>query len=356
MRLFTCPKCEDPLHFEDYECAACETMVGFQTTTLTMERVGTEGRRLCSNAEHRACNWLVEEGSANEFCMACDLNNIIPDLEFPGNLELWRHVEVAKHRLLYSLLRLGLPIYGKEVDRETGLQFDFVRDGGVDDRENPVNTTGHTNGVITLNVAEADDAAREERRMAMGEPYRTLLGHFRHEIAHYYWQILLEDSPRHEAYRECFGDERANYGESLKRHYEKGAPKDWADEFISEYASAHPWEDWAETTAHYLHIMDTLETAQAFGLRVKPKGADAEMTTNVNFDPYEQKSFDKIMSAWYPLTFALNSLNRSMGFRDLYPFVLKEPVIRKLEFLHSSCINRARRSGVKPEEPAAEKK
>jgi len=54
--------------------------------------------------------------------------------------------------------------------------------------------TSHCNGLITLNIAEADDAERERRRVKFHEPYRTLLGHLRHEVAHYYWDRLIANS------------------------------------------------------------------------------------------------------------------------------------------------------------------
>ena len=194
--------------------------------------------------------------------------------------------------------------------------------------------TGHDNGLITINLAEADDSERERMRRQMGEPYRTLLGHFRHEIAHYYWDRLVRDAPGIEAFRQLFGDEREDYGAALQRHYANGPPPDWQERFVTTYASTHPWEDWAETWAHYFHMVDTLETASAFGMRVRPrvtKGAD--LSTAIDFDPHSA-ALDRIVDSWLPLTFAVNSINRSMGIADLYPFVLAPPVIVKLSFIH----------------------
>jgi hypothetical protein len=194
--------------------------------------------------------------------------------------------------------------------------------------------TGHDNGLITINLAEADDSERERMRHQMGEPYRTLLGHFRHEVAHYYWDRLVRDAPGIEAFRQLFGDEREDYGAALQRHYANGPPPDWQERFVSAYASTHPWEDWAETWAHYFHMVDTLETASAFGMRVRPrvtKGAD--LSAAIDFDPHSA-NMDRIIDSWLPLTFAVNSINRSMGIADLYPFVLAPPVIVKLSFIH----------------------
>ncbi|WPP50076.1 zinc-binding metallopeptidase family protein [Catalinimonas niigatensis] len=242
-------------------------------------------------------------------------------------------MEAAKHRLVYSLLRLGLPLLSKDQQAETGLAFDFLAD-----QEKTV-LTGHAQGLITLNIAEADDAERAKRRQAMGEPYRTLLGHFRHEVGHYYWDRLIANTNFLSAYRQLFGDEQQDYGEALKLHYQQGVPDDWAKQYISTYASAHSWEDWAETWAHYLHLIDTLETAHAFSLRVAPKVAqeDDSLSANIDRDPYTLKNFDEIIALWLPLTFAMNSINRSMGQPDLYPFVIPPPVIEKLRFVHQVC-------------------
>jgi hypothetical protein len=192
--------------------------------------------------------------------------------------------------------------------------------------------TGHANGLITINLAEADDSERERQRRQMGEPYRTLLGHFRHEIAHYYWDRLVANTPAIGEFRDIFGDEQQDYGEALQRHYAGGPPGNWPENFVSAYASMHPWEDFAETWAHYFHMVDTLETAAAFGLRVRPK-VSPDLATVIDFDPHSA-TMERIIDAWLPLAFASNSINRSMGLPDLYPFVLTPPVIVKLTYIH----------------------
>jgi hypothetical protein len=246
-------------------------------------------------------------------------------LTLPDNLAHWRLLEAAKHRLFYTLLKLRLPLSTRAED-PAGLASDFLADGAA-----PV-LTGHENGLITINLAEADDAERERRRHQMGEPYRTLLGHFRHEIAYYYWDRLVADSPSLDLFREVFGDERRDYGEALQEYYAKGAPADWPDHFVSAYASSHPWEDFAETWAHYFHMVDTLETAGAFGLVVKPKVSQS-VAAKVDYDPHTG-DMSRLIDAWLPLTFAVNSINRSMGLHDLYPFVLSPTAIAKLAFVH----------------------
>jgi hypothetical protein len=287
--------------------------------------------KFCVNAALDVCNWLITAREPDQFCIACRHNHTIPNLSDPENLRRWRLIEMAKHRLFYTLLKLRLPLNGKNKEGNS-LRFDFLDPdaaGGL-----PV-MTGHANGLITLNVAEADDAERERARGKMGELYRTLLGHFRHEIAHYYWDRLIGGTPKLESFREIFGDERADYPQALQSYHANGAPADWRKHFISAYASSHPWEDFAKTWAHYFHMVDTLETANAFGLAVRPRLSKG-MTARVDFDPLHAK-LDRIIEAWLPLTFAVNSINRSMGGPDLYPFVLGPEMIGKLSFVHD-CI------------------
>jgi hypothetical protein len=340
MKLFECQNCGQPLYFENTSCVSCGMRLGFlpdrQVITALQEVKGAwkplaapaEPQRFCSNAKYYVCNWLVPAEEAQNFCAACRHNRTIPDLNDAENLDHWRKIEFAKHRLFYTLLRLKLPHTTRSEDAN-GLAFDFLSPGEV-----PV-LTGHARGVITLNVAEADDPERERQRKSMREPYRTLLGHFRHEIAHYYWDHLFSKPPVVDKFRQLFGDERQDYKEALERYYADGPPPDWAAHFVTAYASAHPWEDFAETWAHYFHMVDTLETAAAFGVRVRPRIAKgSEFSTVVDFDPHAA-DMDRIIEAWLPLTFAVNSINRSMGQPDLYPFVLAPAVINKLEFVHT---------------------
>lgn len=291
--------------------------------------------RYCSNHQYGVCNWLISPKNESVFCIACDLNRTIPDLSIAEHLEQWKIIETAKHRLVYSLLRMKLPLVSKKKNEQNGLAFDFIAN------TNEVVTrkvlTGHHNGLITLNIAEADDIERETSRKLMKEVYRTVLGHFRHEIAHYYWNSLIAGTNKIESYRELFGDERTDYAEALKVHYEQGAPVNWNSRFISAYATTHPWEDWAETWAHYMHIVDTLETAYSFGLTVDPKGirTSAPLRAEIKTDPYRVGEFETIIQLWLPLTFAMNSLNRSMGLNDLYPFVIPPAVMKKMKFIHT---------------------
>jgi hypothetical protein len=274
------------------------------------------GYQKCANyANEGVCNWLVAEAKEGELCQACELNQVIPDLSQPENRQRWLEVEKAKRRLIYGLNRLGLPVLSKRRDAERGLSFDIKQSSG----EQRV-LTGHSDGLITLNVDEADAAEREKMRVAMKERYRTLLGHFRHEIGHYFWDRLVREGGQLEQFRQIFGDERANYAEALRQHYGRAPQEAYADSFISHYAAAHPWEDFAETFAHYQHMTDTLETATQFGF-ASSGGAEPD--------------FEPLMREWYRLTIALNSLNRSMGLLDAYPFAISETVAGKLAFVHA---------------------
>lgn len=368
MKLFECQNCGQPIYFENTVCERCGLRLGFLPETMTLSALtpeaGPEGGdrwralaapdkplRFCANAGHEACNWLLaadESGDeAGDYCAACRHNRTVPDLSVPDNLLRWRKIEMAKHHLFYTLLKLRLPVRDRTADPENGLAFDFLADPPDGSVPAQAVLTGHANGLITLNIAEADDAERERRRTEMGEPYRTLLGHFRHEIGHYCWDRLVRDDPAAlDGFREVFGDERADYAAALQRHYAEGAPADWQERFVSSYATAHPWEDFAETWAHYLHIVDTLETARSFGIRVRPRIREgAELKAEVDFDPYRADDMDDIIDVWLPMTYAMNSLNRSMGQPDLYPFILAPAVIGKLTWVHELVRGRTWRRG-----------
>jgi hypothetical protein len=263
------------------------------------------------------------------------LNRVIPNLGKPGTRESWAQLEAAKRRLIYSLQCAELPLTGKVEDSQRGLAFDFLADLDPGTPQAVSVPTGHLNGVITINVAEADDAVREARRHQLHEPYRTLLGHFRHEIGHYYWDRLIRGTDLVDKFRRLFGDERQDYGQALHRHHQQGTQVDWAQSFVTAYASAHPWEDWAETWAHYLHITDTLETALGCGLSLDPRRSNEPEWKPETADlDRRHLSFDQMVERWFPLTYVLNNLNRCMGLQDAYPFVLPTPVLDKLRFVH----------------------
>jgi hypothetical protein len=253
------------------------------------------------------CNWLAPAGGA---CLSCRMSNIIPALSKPANHSRWRRLEQAKRRLLYDLLRLRLPVDGST------LRFAFKEDRRTnpDVGEDHV-SIGHLDGVITINAAEADDVYREQMRHQMNEPYRTLLGHFRHESGHYYFSVVVGAEDRAQA-RALFGDETVGYDDALQRYYEEGPRPGWEERYISSYASAHPAEDWAECWAHYLHIRAVLETADASGLKT---GGSAESW----------------QADFIDLVLAVNEVLRSMGLADAYPFVITQHIASKIEFVHT---------------------
>jgi hypothetical protein len=345
MKLFKCQSCQQILYFENTVCVKSGHRLGYipETATLaaleptgdTWRALGTSGGsfRFCANAEHAACNWLIDASSSESLCVSCRHNRTIPDLNIVSNLEAWQKIEIAKHRLFYSLLRFRLPMPSQIEDPVEGLAFDFLAE--LPHANGPKVMTGHDNCLVTIALAEADDAYREQSRVAMHEPYRTLLGHFRHETGHYFWDRLVRDRGRLDACRAMFGDDRQDYGQALQAYYNIGAPADWQSRFVSMYATSHPWEDFAETWAHYLHIVDTLEIARAFGLSTHPALTRGdELDASVEFDPYRAAGMSPLIDAWLPLSLALNSLNRAMGLSDLYPFVLSPPAIDKLGFVH----------------------
>ncbi|WP_277593157.1 zinc-binding metallopeptidase family protein [Pseudomonas chlororaphis] len=342
-------RCGQSLFFRNSQCLACSAALGYQPeqSRLSSLQPGPEVDtwlldvdpqaglfRRCANLDTpAACNWLLPAYGAGTLCMACRLNRTIPDLGVAENPERWRKVEIAKRRLVAQLVSLGLPLIAKTEDEEAGLAFDFL---GVD-RQGKAPMTGHANGLITLDIKEADDAYREQVRVQMHEPYRTLLGHFRHEVGHYYWDRLIADSHWLEPCRALFGDERASYAEALDRHYQQGAPNDWSQAYVSAYATMHPWEDWAETWAHYLHMMDAVDTALGFGMSAREMDFDYQpFPLDTLYDPQHPggPAFLSFVNAWIELAGMLNELSRSMGQPDFYPFILPPAVIAKLHFIH----------------------
>jgi hypothetical protein len=356
-RAYKCHHCGKPIFLRNSVCINCGTAAGYDPSRRTMvsltpleepgvfELVDEPGSRVmtCANLSSAAgCSWLIPANAqggfdyANQypgFCLSCSLNRTVPDLAGERNQELWRRMEIAKRRLVSQLLALGLPVETRLERPDDGLAFDFLEsvDGGARVM------TGHDNGLITLNIEEADDARRESLRAALHEPYRTLLGHFRHEIGHYYWDRLVRGSAAIGHYRALFGDERQDYAQALQRHYNEGPAPDWMLRHVSSYATAHPWEDWAESWAHYLHMCDTVDTALSFAINAD--GVDMQAV------PFEKKDlwqperanadqFLSFLNTWVRLTNVLNELSRAMGQPDYYPFILPHAAVGKLQFIH----------------------
>jgi hypothetical protein len=284
MKRLAC-RCGQTVYFENHSCARCGRRLAFDPVSLTMASEAEPGAGLpfCSNRSGASrCNWLGDPAVADGACVACRSSEVIPALSKPENRDRWR----------------------KE-DQRTN----------ADVHEEHV-SIGHSQGVITINAAEADDVYREQMRQLMNEPYRTLLGHFRHEAGHYYFDLMLDDELRTEA-RRLFGDESVGYDEALRRHYRDGPRPGWEDEFITAYASVHPAEDWAETFAHWLHIRSALETAGANGLAGTP-----------DFDDWQNEFID--------LAVRMNDVMRSLGLGDAYPFVITATVAEKIGFVRGA--------------------
>jgi len=363
-RAYRC-QCGRPVFLRNSECLACHTPLGYvidrlgvmplapaegggalpDTFTVFGDPHGKTYHRCANLMTPAACSWMVAvpregetipadtQGLAPGYCLACSVTRTIPDLSVESNGELWRKLETAKRRLISQLLALGLPVVSRHADPVHGLAFDFLSNvpGG------PHVMTGHEHGVITLNAEEAEDAVRERIRAEMREPYRTLLGHFRHEIGHYYWDLLVLPTPWIDDFRALFGDDRADYAAALQTHYEQGPPPDWADRFVSSYASTHPWEDWAETWAHYLHMADTADTAMSFGVDATNVELTSDLFTADDLwqpDHPDAAKFLDFINGWVLLTNVLNELSRSMGQPDYYPFVLPRAAVGKLQFIH----------------------
>jgi len=339
--------CGQPVYFRNSSCLNCNQPLGYDPERDLVLRLQPEkdGRWRteetlsashghlyvrCANLESpAACNWLVPAGPKNSpYCLACRLNRTIPNLSIPGNAERWRRIETAKRRLIASLLRLGLPVHPKiEGDPSVGLAFDFLEP----DLNSASVITGHSSGIITLNIEEAEPSLSEQTRTRMRERYRTLLGHLRHETGHYYWEVLVREGGRIEE----FGDESVDYGNALRHYYESGARAGWERNFISAYATSHPWEDWAECWAHFLHMVDTLETATRFGLTVIAPGSEVLQGSIVTpCEATTPEQFHQIASYWIRLTIAVNEISAAMGNEFFYPFTISPAVLQKLEFVH----------------------
>ena len=315
MRDFKCPHCRQLVAFELTECNRCKQPLMFDPESMAM--VGVESGQACANRNIIACNWCAV--APTSYCLSCSLTRVIPATQNPHNVSLWTRVEEAKRRLIYDLRRLRLPIAFAGGFR---LSFEILSD-----EHGPV-MTGHESGLITLNLAEADDVKREIRRVSFREPYRTLLGHFRHEIGHFYWNALIHEAGFRAPFRLVFGDETENYQAALAAYY---ARQNWSDDpasHISMYATSHPWEDWAETFAHFLHIVSTLDSMAGL-----PLSLDARAQHTLN-DPYLESDFGALLELWTQLALTINRLNRSLGLPAAYPFDISPAVEGKLHLVH----------------------
>jgi len=348
MHPYPCPNCGHPTHFEVRVCPTCTFTLGYDPASdqlLFLGDAATTWRdaggaahavAVCeNNNEYQVCNWLVCSNDPIRRCRACRHNRTIPDLSRPGVPGRWAKIEAAKRRLFHTLLHLNLPIETQaEVAngaRGPGLAFDFLYDPVGEETGTVQVTTGHEAGLVTLNLIEADDVQRERMRTGLGEPYRTILGHFRHEVGHFYWSRLIEGTAEVAEFRRLFGDERISYEDAKAQHYGDGG-SGWTTDYVSAYATMHPWEDFAETFAHLMHIIDALATIGGFGMRMTSWSGHEELPS-VDFDPYRADT-SQLIAEWRPFAFAENAINRSMGQPDLYPFNLSDTIIAKLDYVN----------------------
>lgn len=337
MRRYSCPVCSNEVHFDNQVCVNCGSALGYDPQTdqmLATHRAdqvwssGTERFRACGNRPLIGCNWLVPDLGAQSYCLSCQHTHLIPDLSARENIERWTRLERAKRAVFYSLFKFHLPVTDNSHPWDNPLVFEFKADVITQNGWKEPIVTGHANGLITINIAEADDVVRERQRKQMGEPYRTLAGHFRHEIGHYYWDRLVANTSHLGDFRDTFGNECVNYANAVQWHYQSGAPAGWEQSFVSAYASSHPWEDFAETWAHYFHIVDGLETAASYQLLLGESGQ------RVHESAYDERNLKKLIDEWVPLTIAMNAMNRSIGNSDFYPFVMSDRIFTKLQFVH----------------------
>jgi hypothetical protein len=328
MKRFQC-SCGGPIFFDNHQCLQCGARVGFDPESMSMVPVEERAdQTYCENYDHSVCNWLRPIESANALCQACRFNRTIPNLNLPHNAERWAALERAKKRLFFSFYRLELPVTDGWHAGRQGLLFDFLDDARTQPETYPDTfiTSGFAEGVITINVLEADDIARTTAQVELRERYRTLLGHFRHESGHYFWSLLSGDEKASSMFGDLFGDANAEYRESLNYYYEIGPPIDWEQRYISAYASSHPLEDWAETWSHYLLMHDALETAHSHGL--------------IPTSP-SSSTFVERISQWQAVSVGLNEMNQSVGREDAYPFVISTQVRNKLAYV-DAMISRLR--------------
>lgn len=329
-------RCDNRIFFNNHFCLSCNASLGRCTACglLTSVQITEDIARCdscnavvhpCKNQKHGVCGSYNMD--ADSLCRWCEYTNVIPALSQPASVQRWAKMESAKRRLLHQLEDLGFPPYIVDTGTTHPLQFEFREDGvGKDGEKKPV-TTGHQNGLITINLAEADSVHRERLRVQLGEPQRTLIGHMRHEVGHYIdWAWASRVAA--DQYKTLFGDpSKIDYGDAMKRHYETGPPSNWADNHVSAYATMHPWEDFAETVNVYLDIVAIATTANDIGGQ------------QFNLSPTADPS--SLVHSVLQIVVEVSEYNFDLGLTPLLPERLPPAVIEKL-----SCIHRLRSAAI----------
>ncbi len=341
MRVFICSTCHHELDFESSSCSNCHSLVGYVSDRREVVVIVPDGparyivdghptaQWRCLNASW-GCNWMLPADEGDVWCLSCRLTRGRPDEADPAAVVAWSAAEAAKRRLVFQLGELGLPIEQRSSTTPQGLAFDLVHVPGA------AGVTGHDRGLITLDLSEADDRHRDELRRTLGESFRTLIGHLRHEVGHYYFAHLVSHADEIAEFRALFGDERIDYSAALVEHYRlarTGAEAADLGRFVTGYAAAHPLEDWAETFAHYLHTLDGLQTADSHGLAATSPDADGRV--NRRRRAGDVKSFASILQRWLPVAETINAIADGLGSSRPYPFTLSPVVVTKLEFVHA---------------------
>ncbi len=362
--------CGAPLFRENTTCLRCRALVGFLPDqgwllsftalpdgTFTNSHPSLQNRvyKTCANRTAAPqCNWMIATSDAGQPCLSCSLTRTTPNPAVPEAAARWTAAEHAKRHVLIQLLRHRLPVRSRHTHPD-GVWFDFLQPlpGG------PPVLTGHQRGLITINLSEADPAQRALIQEKMGESYRTLTGHMRHELAHYYWERFSTDAAWLQQCRSVFGDDRQDYAAALATHHRQGPPPQWASRFISAYASSHPWEDWAETFAHYLHMDEALHTAQRLGLdlrRLKLRTDSFDHAALFPSSPAADPAFLDTIDRWVLLSLTANEINAALGHPLAYPFILNSSIVTKLHAIHQSFQHFAAppmASPLPPNDPAA---
>ncbi|CAN5525860.1 putative zinc-binding metallopeptidase [soil metagenome] len=355
MRAFACPVCNNFTPFEQDRCPNCQASVGLHLPSKSMVAITggvavVDGQRWvrCTQAQNLGCNWLTPaEHTSDDLyqrgrCVADSLIRHEPAPDDTMAREKLVPTTQVLRRLVYQLNDIGLPIE-PWWRTEGGLAFDLLSSYTTGKKV----IIGHAGGVITIDLVETLDAYREQLRVTLGEPYRTMLGHFRHEVGHYYQNVLVENGSGAQRYlaecRSLFGDETTSYSDGIARHYKFGAPDGWQASYISEYATMHPWEDFAECFAHYLHITDTIDTCREAGMVLQAERVRfAAPRDIVALESYADVPAERLLFDWKWLSLFFNRVNTAMGKNPLYPFELPPPVIAKLGFVHRVIRSEAR--------------
>ncbi|MER5170537.1 putative zinc-binding metallopeptidase [Thioclava sp. GXIMD2076] len=325
MMRYRCPSCGAEVYFNNQTCLSCNTALEF-VPGQGFGAMGSAALPACANRAIIGCNWAAEEEGG--LCLSCRHTTVIPDLSTEEDVTRWAEFEAAKRNLMRMAVLLGLPL--TDTDGQTPRPRFLFKSPDAGEKV----IMGHADGDITLNLSEADDDLRAATRAEMGEPYRTLIGHLRHESGHAFWEVMVRPyEDRLASCRALFGDDREDYGAALERHYANPAPEGWEQEFVSEYATAHAYEDFAESWANLLHILDGLETALGHGLMPEDHRLDAPSDQRQVLPWLLEIPMADLVSTWVALSLALNALNDSLGHPSFYPFVLTPKVSEKLDWV-----------------------